>query len=87
MWELTFPRTIVTGEGALDYLKEVEGKRALVVTDKVIQKLGFFEKIASYLKEAGLEVKVFNKVEPEPSIETIIKGAEFAGKYGPDWFV
>jgi alcohol dehydrogenase class IV len=87
MWELTFPRTIVTGEGALEYLKEVEGKRALIVTDKVIHKLGFFEKVASYLKEAGLEVKVFDEVEPEPSIETIMKGAEFARKYGPDWLI
>jgi len=87
MWEITFPRTVVTGEGALEYLKEVEGKRALIVTDKVIHKLGFFEKVASYLKEAGLEVKVFDAVEPEPSIETIMKGAEFARKYSPDWLV
>ncbi len=87
MWELTFPRTVVAGEGALDYLKEVEGKRALIVTDKVIHKLGFFEKVASYLKEAGLEVKVFDEVEPEPSIETIMKGAEFARKYSPDWLI
>jgi alcohol dehydrogenase class IV len=87
MWELTFPRTVVAGEGALDYLKEVKGKRALIVTDKVIHKLGFFEKVASYLKEAGLEVKVFDEVEPEPSIETIMKGAEFARKYGPDWLI
>jgi len=87
MWELTFPRTVVAGEGALDYLKEVEGKRALIVTDKVIRKLGFFEKVASYLKEAGLEVKVFDEVEPEPSIETIMKGADFARKYSPDWLI
>jgi alcohol dehydrogenase class IV len=87
MWELTFPRTVVAGEGALDYLKEVEGERALIVTDKVIHKLGFFEKVASYLKEAGLEVKVFDEVEPEPSIETIMKGAEFARKYSPDWLI
>jgi alcohol dehydrogenase class IV len=87
MWELTFPRIIVAGEGALDYLKEVEGKKALIVTDKVIRKLGFVEKVASYLKEAGLEVKVFDEVEAEPSIETIMKGAEFARKYGPDWLI
>ena len=60
MWELTFPRTVVTGEEALEYLKEVEGKRALIVTDKVIHKLDFVEKIANYLKKAGLEVKVFD---------------------------
>jgi len=87
MWELTYPRTIVIGEGALEYLKEVKGKRVLIVTDKVIHKLDFVEKVANYLKEAGLEVKVFDEVEPEPSMETIIKGAEFAKKCGPDWFI
>jgi len=87
MWELTFPRTVVTGEGALEYLKAVEGKRVLIVTDKVIHKLDFVEKVVNYLKEAGMEVKFFDEVEPEPSVETIVKGAEFAKKYGPDWFI
>jgi len=87
MWELTFPRTVVIGEDALEYLKEVEGKRALIVTDKVIHKLDFVEKVANYLKEAGLEVTIFDDVESEPSMETIVKGAEFARKYGPDWFI
>ena len=87
MWELTFPKTIVAGEGALDYLREVEGNRALIVTDKVIRKLGFAEKIANYLKESGIEVEVFDDVEPEPSVETVVKGAEFARRYGPDWLI
>jgi alcohol dehydrogenase class IV len=87
MWELTFPRTIVTGEGALEYLKEVEGKRALIVTDKVIQKLGFVAKVANLLEENGLKVEVFDEVEPEPSMETIVRGAEVAKRYSPDWFV
>jgi alcohol dehydrogenase class IV len=87
MWELTFPRTVVIGEDALGYLKAIEGKRALIVTDKVIHKLDFMQKVVDYLKEAGLETQVFDDIEPEPSIETIIKGAEFAKKYGPDWVI
>ncbi len=87
MWELTFPRTVVIGEDALEYLREVKGKRVLIVTDKVIHKLDFVEKVADYLKEAGLEVEIFDLVEPEPSVETIVKGAEVARKYAPDWFI
>ncbi len=87
MWEFTTPRTIVMGEGALEYLKEVEGKRALIVTDKVIRGLGFVEKVAKHLKEAGMDVKVFDDVEPEHSIEIVERGAELAREYGPDWFV
>ncbi len=87
MWELTFPRTVVIGEDALEYLRAVKGKRVLIVTDKVIHKLDFVEKVADYLKEAGLEVEIFDLVEPEPSVETIVKGAEVARKYAPDWFI
>mgnify|MGYP001108499590 CR=1 FL=1 len=87
MWEFTTPRTIVTGEDSLEYLRVVEGKRALIVTDKVIHGLGFVEKVARYLKEAGMKVGVFDEVEPEPSIETVVKGAAVAKEYCPDWFV
>ena len=87
MWEFTAPRTIVFGENALEYLKTIEGKRALIVTDKVIRKLGFADKVASYLKQAGMTVEVLDEVETEPSTENIVKGAELARKYGPDWFI
>jgi alcohol dehydrogenase class IV len=87
MWEFTSPRTIVFGENALEYLKTVEGKRAFIVTDKVIKKLGFADKVAGYLKEAGVKTEVFDGVETEPSAENVMKGAELARKYCPDWFV
>jgi len=87
MSQFTTPRIIAYGQNALEYLETVEGKRALIVTDKIVYKLGFVEKVANHLKEAGLEVKVFDEVESEPSFETLIKGAEFARKYGPDWFI
>lgn len=87
MPEFTSPRTIVFGDGALEYLEDIEGKRALIVTDKVIRKLGFVEKVANYLREAGMEIEVFDGVEAEPSAKTVMKGAELAREYGPDWFV
>lgn len=87
MSEFTTPRTIVFGEDALEYLKEIEGKRALIVTDKLLVELGFVERVEGYLKEAGLEVEVFDKVESDPSVETVMKGVDIAKKQGTDWFV
>jgi alcohol dehydrogenase class IV len=86
MWEITVPRTIAAGEGALEYLKQVKGNRALIVTGKTVKKLGYADKVTSYLKEAGIRSEVF-EVEPEPSLETVIKGAEVARKYEPDLIV
>jgi alcohol dehydrogenase class IV len=86
MWEITVPRTIAAGEGALEYLKQLKGNRALIVTGKTVKKIGYADKVTKYLKEAGIESEVF-VVEPEPSVETVIKGAEVARSYGPDLIV
>jgi len=87
MWEFTSPKSIVFGEGALEYLREIEGERALIITDKVIHELGFAEKVVNYLKEAGLTVEIFDEVEPEPSKETVAKCAKHAEVFKPDWIV
>lgn len=86
MWELTFPRTLALGQGALEYLKRLDGKRALIVCGATVKKVGFADKVAGYLKEAGIEAKTF-EVEPEPSKETVMKGAALAGEYEPDWII
>jgi alcohol dehydrogenase class IV len=86
MWEITVPRTIAAGEGALEYLKQLEGNRALIVTGKTVNKMGFADKVTNYLKEAGIKSEVF-EVEPEPSVETVTKGAEVARNYEPDLIV
>jgi hypothetical protein len=86
MWEITVPRKIAAGEGALEYLKQIEGNRALIVTGKTVKKMGFADKVTNYLKEAGIGSEVL-EVEPEPSVETVIKGAEVARTYRPDLIV
>lgn len=87
MWEFTSPRTIVIGEDALEYLKTIEGKKALIVTDKVLRSLGFVDKVENYLREAGLDTNVYDEVEPEPVTENVFKGTEVARQYNPDWFI
>lgn len=52
-----------------------------------MKKFGFLQKAESYLKEAGMEVKVFEGVEPDPSVETVMKGAEEMRSFKPDWIV
>ncbi len=87
LWEFTSPKKIVFGEEALEYLKEIEGKKALVITGKTVRKLGFAEKVSKYLEEARIQAEIFDEVEPEPSIETIVEGAKLARDYNPDWLI
>jgi len=87
MWFFTSPRTIVFGEGALEYLKELEGKKVYIVTDKVLRKLGIVDKVVEQLKETGMEILIFDEVEPEPSKQTIEKGAKILSEFGADWII
>ena len=48
---------------------------------------GFLQKAEDYLKEAGMEVQLFEGIEPDPSVETVMKGAAVMREFEPDWIV
>lgn len=88
MARFTLPRDLYHGKGALEALKTLEGKRAVIcVGGGSMKKFGFLDKAAGYLKEAGMEVEVIDGIEPDPSVETVMKGAEAMQKFQPDWIV
>ncbi len=86
MWFFRSPE-IVFGEDALDYLLEIQGSKALIVTDQNIVALGFVEKVQAILAKADIDVAVFAEVEPNPSMGNVQRGAEAARTCGPDWIV
>lgn len=61
-----------------DLTEGLGAKRVVLVTDKTMQELGIAERIASYVRQGGAEVLIFDEVEPEPSVETTDKAAELA---------
>lgn len=50
--------------------KKLEAKRAVLVTDESMEKLGISDRIAGILEREGIETCIFAGVEPEPSVET-----------------
>lgn len=86
MWYFVSPQ-IVFGMGALDVLEELEGQRALIVTDAMLVELGLVERVKTYLDRAGFEVHVFAEVEPDPTVHTVHKGAQAAQETKPDWII
>lgn len=88
MNRFTLPRDIYFGKGSMEVLKNLKGKKAVIVTGgSSMQKFGFLDKVEAYLKEAGMEVKLIEGVEPDPSVETVMKGAEAMREFEPDWIV
>ena len=86
MWWFISP-AIVFGSDALDHLNSIEGKRALIITDEQMRRLGFVDQIRKQLNETGKATEVFDGVEPEPSLENVSSGAEIASKFQPDLLV
>ena len=86
MWYFDTPM-IAFGEGALAHLKETEGRRAFVISDENVAGLGFVETVQEYLSRAGLESECFLNVEPDPSLDTVRRGARALMAYEPDWVV
>ena len=88
MYRFTLPRDLYHGKDALSSLKNLSGKKAVVVVGGgSMKRFGFLDKAVDYLKEAGMEVKLIEGVEPDPSVETVMKGADAMLKFQPDWIV
>lgn len=88
MGRFTLPRDLYHGKGSLAELKNLQGKKAIIVIGGgSMRRFGFVDRAVAYLEEAGMEVKLFENVEPDPSVETVMKGAEAMREFGPDWIV
>lgn len=69
---------------ALRELKEMNKKKAFIVTDKVLYQLGFVDNVTNVLDEIGVNYKIFFDVEPDPTLATARKGAAEMQSFNPD---
>ena len=75
MARFTLPRDLYHGKGALEALKSFTGKKAMIcVGGGSMKRFGFLDRAVGYLKEAGMEVELFEGIEPDPSVETVMRG-------------
>ena len=87
MARFTLPRDLYHGKGALEALKSFQGRKAMIcVGGGSMKRFGFLDRAKQYLEEAGMEVELFEGIEPDPSVETVMKGAEAMAEFEPDWF-
>jgi alcohol dehydrogenase class IV len=86
MWTFSCP-FIAYGDNSLEYITQIQGKKAFIVTDKNIVKLGLAKLVTNQLDSVNIEWQIFDEVEPEPSLNTVKKGGVAVGKYQPDWVI
>lgn len=88
MARFTLPRDLYHGKGSIDELKNLKGNKAIVVVGGgSMKRFGFLDRVVANLKTAGMQVNLFEGVEPDPSVDTVMKGAKAMQDFGPDWIV
>jgi acetaldehyde dehydrogenase / alcohol dehydrogenase len=81
---LITPKQILFGRGSVQALEKIPGKKALIITDQTMVKVGAVEKVEGYLKKAGLMTQIFAEVPPEYSLNIIVKMVEQNKSFAPD---
>ena len=85
MTKFIVPKEIFHGLGSLENLKGLKGTKAVIVIGgNSVLKNGTLKKAQSFLTEANITSVVFGGVEADPSIETVLRGAEFFTQEQPD---
>lgn len=72
MKKFSISTEVCFGEGALDRLHGIEGKRVLIVCDSFIRKSGVTDMIGQRLSRCS--VQVFDQVVPDPPISVVAAG-------------
>ncbi|MHA2180345.1 MAG: iron-containing alcohol dehydrogenase [Promethearchaeota archaeon] len=86
MWYFFSPK-IIYGEGSLDFLEKIKGKRCFIVTDKIIEELGLLKILTDKIKRFGRNYTVFNDVVPDPQEDDVMKGKKQCISYAPDLII
>jgi len=86
VWWFTVPK-IVFGEDALSDLEQLKGKRALIITDKVVNELGLAEKVSDLLCNNQWATAIWDGAVPDPKVSTVKEAAGALKAFGADWII
>ena len=91
VWTFHSAVQIMFGRDAVKQLGDIatrlKAKRALIVTDPILDKAGLLERARQPLTAAGLEVAAFTGGEPEPSMKAALACYDMAKSFQPDLLV
>ncbi|MFX1338807.1 MAG: iron-containing alcohol dehydrogenase [Promethearchaeota archaeon] len=83
MWYFFSPG-IIYGEDAIDFLQNITGQKCFIITDKVLEELGYLKILTDKLESYGKSYQVFTDVRPDPTEEGVLKAKELLISYGPE---
>lgn len=87
---IKLPNKIYFQPGCISYLSKMEGiKRVLIVTDPMMVKLGYVDRMIYQLNKNMDHpiIEIFNEVEPDPDLVTVRRGTEVMNLFQPDTII
>jgi alcohol dehydrogenase class IV len=85
--KFTLKSKVYFEQQSLQLLKTISGSRALIVTDSIMDTLGYLQLALDYLSEAGLSTAVFSGVRPDPDVNVVAEGMKMYNEFAPDVLV
>lgn len=76
MKEFEIKPKIYFDEGSLEYLREIKSKNAFILSDSIMEKLGYLKQAVDYLESAGVQCDVFTEIKPEPDVMAVMNALE-----------
>jgi alcohol dehydrogenase class IV len=86
VWWFSIPK-VAFGEDALQELELISGNKAFIITDEVVNGLGFPQKISRMFTENMWEVALWDKAQPDPPVSSVKEAAEAMRSFGADTIV
>ncbi|WP_138418814.1 bifunctional acetaldehyde-CoA/alcohol dehydrogenase [Aquibacillus sediminis] len=81
------PPKVYFEKNAVQYLAKMPNiSKAFIVTDPMMIKLGYVDKVLYYLRKRPdyVHCEIFSDVEPDPSKDTVMRGAKMMEEFKPD---
>jgi len=82
--KFTLKSKVYFEQGSIQLLKTISGSRALIVTDSIMETLGYLQLVIDYLDEAGISSTVFSGVRPDPDVNVVAEGMKLYTECDPD---
>lgn len=83
MW-FFFSPNIIYGPDSIDFFENISGSKCFIITDKVLEDLGYLKILTDKLEKFGKDFTVFNEVLPDPREEGVLKANKLCKEYEPD---
>ncbi|MFX1434190.1 MAG: iron-containing alcohol dehydrogenase, partial [Promethearchaeota archaeon] len=83
MW-FFFSPNIIYGPDSIDFFENISGSKCFIITDKLLEELGYLKILTDKLEKFGKDFTVFNEVLPDPREEGVLKANKLCKEYKPD---